>query len=251
MGKKIYISENTFRDLVKLIREDTGRVDKYGNPIRRYGQGWGADNSLMNRQGYNQDGTKGPWFSRSVAVATAVILHDTGGDNWYVLANKRGTGTPDYQGYWNLPCGYLDYNEEAEQAAAREIKEETGININPSELKYFGHSTSPNENRQNVVFFFVAFIEGEEAEYPFSTKDMEENEVAGIQWVPLQECGKKMWAFDHDELIQKVLAKYAHKLNGNIEGRFNSGADVIDKVISILKSGGDTDYAIELLKRLK
>ena len=78
MGKKIYISENTFRDLVKLIREDTGRVDKYGNPIRRYGQGWGADNSLMNRQGYNQDGTKGPWFSRSVAVATAVILHDTG-----------------------------------------------------------------------------------------------------------------------------------------------------------------------------
>ena len=113
---------------------------------------------MFNRQGYNQDGSKGPWFSRSVAVATAVILQDN--EQWYILAGQRGTGTPDYQGYWNLPCGYLDYNEDAKTAAAREVFEETGIKLNPSELKSFGSSTSPLENRQNIVFFFVAFIAG-------------------------------------------------------------------------------------------
>lgn len=256
---KITINESAFKAILeyekrhgmRFLKEDdaNGRLDKYGNPIPRNGQGWGKDPSLVNRQGYNQDGTKGPWFSRSVAVATAVLLHDTGGNHWYILANQRGSGAADYQGYWNLPCGYLDYNEEATEAAAREVREETGININPSELKYFGHSTSPNENRQNVIFFYVAFIEGEEAEYPFSKKDMEENEVDGIQWLPVEKAESLKWAFDHDELIQKILSKYSHL----IMGENNTGLtpkDKISKAIELLRNGGDTDYAIEMLQSL-
>lgn len=246
---KVRLTEAQFSRLLNLIKEDSAKVDKYGNPIPRNGQGWGKDPSLVNRQGYNQDGTKGPWFSRSVAVATAVLLHDTGGDNWYVLANQRGSGAADYHGYWNLPCGYLDYNEEATEAAAREVREETGININPSTLKYFGHSTSPNENRQNVIFFYVAFIEGEEAEYPFSKKDMEENEVDGIQWLPIGECSQVRWAFDHDELIQKILSKYSHLIDGDNSSEMNPH-DKVMKAIEILKSGGDTEHAVKILETL-
>ena len=132
----------------------------------------------------------------------------------------------------------------------REIREETGINISPAQLKYFGNSSSPDENRQNVVFFYVAFIEGEEAEYPFSKKDMEENEVDGIQWVPIDEIGEKRWAFNHDELIQKILAKYANRLNKSLDCDFGSGRDVIQKVIDILKTDGDTEYAVQLLQKL-
>ena len=246
MGKRIFISESAFKKIVKKLQEEQTRLDKYGNPIPKNGQGWGIDTSLMNRQGYNQDGTKGPWFSRSVAVATAVLLNDNG--RWYILANQRGTGTPDYQGYWNLPCGYLDYNEDTTQAAAREVYEETGIQLNPSSLKFFGHSSSPNENRQNVVFFFVAFLEGSKADYGFSKDNMEEGEVDGIQWLPLDKANTLQWAFDHDELIQKILSKYSNKING--ENNFSNKREIINKAIEVLENNGDTDYVISLLKRL-
>jgi 8-oxo-dGTP pyrophosphatase MutT (NUDIX family) len=231
-----------------ILEAVTGnKVDKYGNTIPKYGQGWGADDTLFNRQGYNQDGSKGPWFSRSVAVATAVILNDNG--RWYVLAGQRGTGTPDYQGYWNLPCGYLDYNEDAQNAAAREVYEETGIKLNPDDLKYFGNSTSPYENRQNVVFFYVAFITGSVNDFPFSKENMEENEVDGIQWLPIEDCGKLKWAFDHDELVKKILQKYSYKINGG--ENVNNPLSAIEKAINVLSSDGDTDYAINLLMQAK
>lgn len=45
----------------------------------------------------------------------------------YFLANKRGTETPDFQGYWNCPCGYIDFDETEEDAVCREIMEETDM----------------------------------------------------------------------------------------------------------------------------
>lgn len=249
---KIRVTEKYLHSIIKSVIKEAvegseDRYDKYGNKIPRGGQGWGIDPTQRNRQGYNQDGTKGPWFSRSVAVATAVILRDTETNNWFILANQRGAGTPDYQGYWNLPCGYLDYNEEAEDAAKREVYEETGIQLNS--VNYFGHSTSPNENRQNVIFFFVSFLEGNKSDYGFSTDNMEENEVSGIQWVPLGKVTNIQWAFDHDELINKILQKYKNKVYGDVE--YSDYKSIIDKVKEILSNGGDTEYALELLNRIK
>ena len=241
MSNKIKISY-----LQKLIMEAiSSRIDKYGNPIPKNGQGYGPDPEMVNRQGYNQDGTKGPWFSRSVAVATAVLLNDNG--KWYILAGQRGAGTPDYQGYWNLPCGYLDYNEDTKEAAIREVYEETGIKLNPAQVKPFGTSSSPYENRQNVIFFYVAILNEDKRNLNFSLDNMEENEVSGLQWLPLDKCGTLQWAFDHDELIEKILAKYSHLIKGeNVPAQ-----GIISRVIDILENDGDTEYAIQLLKRLQ
>lgn len=201
------ITEKEISNAISNVLNSSERPthDKYGNEIPKYGQGWGKDNSLMNRQGYNQDGTKGPWFSRSCAVATAVLLKSKG--QWYVLAGQRGTGTPDYQGYWNLPCGYLDYNENVKEASVREVREETGIRLSVDNLIEMGYSAEPTENRQNVVFFFAAILKGNPEEYGFSKDEMEENEVDGIQWLPLDKVSTLRWAFDHDELISKIINK--------------------------------------------
>lgn len=252
MGK-VKTTQNALKRMIyesisKVFEE--ARLDKYGAEIPRYGQGWGKDDTLRNRQGYNQDGTKGPWFSRSVAVATGVLLQDTETGKWFILANQRGTGTPDYQGYWNLPCGYLDYNEEAEEAAAREVYEETGIRLNS--VKYFGHSTSPNENRQNVCFFFVSFLKGKKSQFNFSKDNMEEGEVEGIQWLPIEKSNTLKWAFDHDELVKKILSKYSNTIYGSkpFDGQGGKMA-IIDRALETLENGGDTEYAIKLLKAYK
>ena len=183
------------------------KKDKYGNPIPKNGQGWGKDETLKNRQGYNEDGTKGPWFSRSCAVCLMAYAYDVKNDTYCILANKRGSGALDYKGYWNMPCGYLDYNETAAEAAVRECFEETGVKVNLGSLRFIEFSTDPNENRQNVVFFYSAYL-GNTDSQQLSTEHMEENEVEGIQWIPVKDVDKYMWAFNHDEIIKKHFDYY-------------------------------------------
>ena len=251
-----YIHRIIREAIMDIVKEEMDkpeeRVDKYGIPIVKNGQGYGPDPDnlkMRNRPGKEMDGSPGPWFSRSVAAATCVLLKDTDTDKWYVLAGKRGRGAPDYMGYWNLPCGYLDYNEDVQEAAAREVAEETGIRLNKNQLKLFGHSSSPYENKQNVVFYFVAILQESKKSLPFSFENMEVDEVAGAQWLPLEKKDSLMWAFDHDELLDRVLAKYGHLIYGDNDNP-QEIKDKVMKVINILSSKGDTEYAIEILKSL-
>ena len=71
-------------------------------------------------------------------IAAAVAIVFTFEDK--VLFTVRNVD-PD-KGKWDLPGGFIDPNETAEEAACREIKEELGIEISNSDLKYI--TTSPN-----------------------------------------------------------------------------------------------------------
>jgi len=44
------------------------------------------------------------WSGRYTAVSGIITANVNG--EFYVLANKRGEGCPDYAGYWNMPCGF-------------------------------------------------------------------------------------------------------------------------------------------------
>ena len=71
-------------------------------------------------------------------IAAAVALVFTFEDK--VLFTVRNVD-PD-KGKWDLPGGFIDPNETAEEAACREIREELGLDLQPSDLKYV--TTSPN-----------------------------------------------------------------------------------------------------------
>lgn len=83
------------------------------------------------------------WISRSVAVIAYIFYHNIINNKLFVLADKRGQGTPDFQGYWNCPCGYLDFDETLSEAASREVFEETGYVIDPNYLQMIGISQLP------------------------------------------------------------------------------------------------------------
>ena len=144
------------------------------------------------------------WHSRSVAVAGFVFARNTEG-KWCVLANKRGKGTPDFQGYWCCPCGYLDYNETAQEAIARECNEECGIIIEPNQFEMVGVDTSPQANRQNVTIKHRVICHDKVADdFVFSTANMEKDEVDEIKFIPLEEAKKYQWAFGHFKLIKEL-----------------------------------------------
>lgn len=145
------------------------------------------------------------WISRSVAVVGFVFARIN--KDLCILANKRGEGTPDFQGKWNVPCGYLDFNETGEEGCVREIFEETGVKINPEDMTFIQVNTDPvHSNRQNVSLRYRTYIPSKELKnIEFTTKNSESNEVDDVKWIPIKNIDDYEWAFNHDDLIKTMM----------------------------------------------
>ena len=143
------------------------------------------------------------WSGRYCAVCAIVFCYKDG--KWYVLANKRGSGAPDFQGYWNLPCGFIEANESGEQAASRETVEETGVFVYPNDFTFHSVETDPTiSNNGNVTLRYIAKIY--RGGIPKIGKPSgEENEVDRIKWIALSHIEEHDWAFHHKELIHKII----------------------------------------------
>ena len=151
------------------------------------------------------------WIHRSIAVVGFVFCKIN--NEWCVLANQRGEGAPDFQGYWNCPCGYLDFDETLAEACSREIYEETELRLN---LVLFTcvvlMMTRKISNRQNVTMRFMAVVD--ESHIGISTNAIkgqlggEENEVKAIMWVKMSDLDNYQWAFNHKHLIEGVFHTY-------------------------------------------
>ena len=70
-------------------------------------------------------------------------------------------GQPPSVGWWALPSGYIEADESVEQAAVRECKEETGLDIELLEL--FGVDSFPEGAQQSgiVIFYRARPVGGE------------------------------------------------------------------------------------------
>ncbi len=165
------------------------------------------------------------WLSRSCAVVAHVTLYDTVSKQWYILLGKRGVGTPDFQGYWGLPCGYLDWDETLTEAMIREVWEECGVylpNISQSEQYVWSKNScvtagdnlqetpwaiadTPRHQKQNISMHYAVQFAWEGQPFPdLSDAHAEPDEVAGIEWVLLKEAFGMDLAFNHAIRIREL-----------------------------------------------
>jgi 8-oxo-dGTP pyrophosphatase MutT (NUDIX family) len=146
------------------------------------------------------------WISRAIGVASFVFAKKDG--KLYVLANKRGDGVPDFRGFWNVPCGFLDYDETIRQAAAREVFEETGLQLASNKYKLFYINDDPmDSNNQNVTFRFYVNM-GVVDELPaISMDNMEDGEVSDVKWVDVMMISNHKWAFNHNNIIKEIVVQ--------------------------------------------
>ncbi|MEV8036269.1 NUDIX domain-containing protein [Streptomyces sp. NPDC086182] len=125
----------------------------------------------------------------AVLTVRAAALH--------VLLIRRGQ--EPYAGAWALPGGFLLPRESAEEAARRELAEETGLPeflVDGVHLEQVRTYSDPDRDpRMRVVS--VAFA----ALVPDLPEPVAGGDAAQARWVPLAEAEAAALAFDHDRIL--------------------------------------------------
>ena len=124
-------------------------------------------------------------------VTVGALLIRRVGDDIRLLLTKRNV--EPFKGYWCIPGGHIEQNEDAVTAVIREVKEETNLDFVPRFLSYLDE-IFPERNTHNVVLLFQGEASGEAKAEPAEVTDME--------WFPVAVALKMDLAFRHHEAIQ-------------------------------------------------
>ena len=98
----------------------------------------------------------------------------------------------EHRGFWLAPGGKLEKNEAPIEAAIREVREETGLQIQPPDLKavlsFPDDGDSPFGDEWQVFVFYTSFFSGE------LRTDCPEGQLA---WIPREQLTElPMWEGD-------------------------------------------------------
>jgi NAD+ diphosphatase len=147
----------------------------------------------FNRKGMNC-GECGYLYFHNCASATMGIIEAARG----IILVKRGS--PPKRGYYDLPGGFVDYDESFEAALRREVKEE--LNIAVVDLRYL--ASFPNIYHYKKVTYFTT-----DAVFvckPASVEGMHpEEEISGIAIIKPEKIEVETLAF---ESSRQALRKY-------------------------------------------
>ena len=111
-----------------------------------------------------------------------------------ILLVKRNT-TP-YKNYWCLPGGHMEWKETAEEAVKREVKEETGLDIQPKFLKYY------DEIIPEIKWHALAIIFGGKTS---GTIKIDKKEIKDFKWFCKKEIKNTKIAFLNRDILKDYL----------------------------------------------
>lgn len=123
------------------------------------------------------------------------IVYRIDNGNVLVLMVKHVNG-----GHWSFPKGHVEQNETEAQTAKREIKEETGIDVEIDTRFKEKVTYSPKKDVLKDVIFFAAKTEKEDF-------IRQHEEISKIEWVKLCDAEKKV-AFENDRTMIKNFIKF-------------------------------------------
>jgi len=103
--------------------------------------------------------------------------------------------------YWLFPGGGVDYGESAAEALARELKEETGLDIRVGDLVFANDSIPPDKHRHVINLYFTADILGGEPALGDDTP------LAELRFVPIDDVPALAFRPDIRDALLPALRK--------------------------------------------
>ena len=137
------------------------------------------------------------------AVTTDIVIF-TIRDRRLKLLLIRRAGEP-YRGKWALPGGFVEIDEDLDEAARRELEEETGVTgVYLEQLYTFGRpGRDPRERVITVAYY--ALIPSEKLRLRAAS------DAEAVGWFAMDELPEL--AFDHDEIVDMAHKRLAAKLD--------------------------------------
>jgi ADP-ribose pyrophosphatase YjhB (NUDIX family) len=143
-----------------------------------------------------------------VAADVAVFAHLDGAMQ-VLLVRRR---YEPYQSYWALPGGLMEPDETLEQAAVRELAEETGVTDTYMEQLATFSEVDRDPRGRVISCCYLALVE------PGRVRLQPGSDAREAAWSPLEqlmsqlERGRRELAFDHDRILGIARQRLAYKL---------------------------------------
>ena len=136
-------------------------------------------------------------------VAVDIVLFTIHGGALRVLLVKRLA--PPFRGAWSLPGGFVRRDESVDEAALRELQEETGIStVYLEQLYTFGDLDRDPRGRVISVAYY-AVVDWGQFQVGARTR------LASARWFPVNRLPRL--AFDHKRIMGYALERLRNKVN--------------------------------------
>jgi 8-oxo-dGTP diphosphatase len=137
------------------------------------------------------------------AVTVDIVIYTLRDDELKLLLIKRG-GKP-FKGTWALPGGFLQLDESLEDAARRELEEETGVSGVYLEQLYTYGAPKRDPRERVITVAYYALIPSDYIEIRAAS------DAEAVGWFAMDELPKL--AFDHEEILAMAHERLVAKLD--------------------------------------
>ncbi|MBN9742000.1 NUDIX hydrolase [Amycolatopsis sp. A1MSW2902] len=143
------------------------------------------------------------WRPPDVMITVDLVALTIRDDVLHVLLVERGV--EPFRGRLALPGGFVQKDEALQDAAVRELEEETHIPVNLLHLEQLGTYGNPGRDPRGRVITVVYLAVAPDLPAPVGDTD-----AAAARWVPLS-VGMPL-AFDHERILQDGVERARAKL---------------------------------------
>ncbi len=152
----------------------------------------------------NKMGKKGTYvyeWPRPMVTVDAAVFGFFAGKAKLLLVNRK---CDPYKGCWAMPGGFIEIDEELEDAVARELEEETGLaGIELEQMRTFGTVGRDPRGRQITVVFMGIAGKGQK-------RVRAGDDAAEARWFDIERLPENM-AFDHREVADFAISRLKRK----------------------------------------
>ena len=140
-------------------------------------------------------------WPRPMVSADAVVFAFLRGRFRVLLIKRRNQ---PFKGRWAIPGGFIGIDEELQDAAARELQEETGLaGVKLQQLRAFGKCGRDPRGRQITIVFAGIAKKG-------AAKIRAGDDAAEARWFGIDKLPDNL-AFDHDEVLKYAISSLKRK----------------------------------------
>lgn len=140
-------------------------------------------------------------WPRPMVTVDAVVFAFFGKKAKILLINRKNE---PFKGKWAVPGGFIELDEELEDAIKRELAEETGLtNVKLEQMHTFGTCGRDPRGRQ-ITIVFIGVVEKGEATIKAG------DDAAKAQWFDIDKLPTNM-AFDHSEVTKMAISRLKRK----------------------------------------